>query len=145
MRSFLLKEKIPVTKWGLIRDGTMYKGEVPEGYNLAIVPGPEYIILGVDRHGDKDGFKYIPPYILEELEETFNYKTKNNGKHYWLKYTGDKVLGNKTSGFHSDLRTEKGYVAYWHTEPIEECLHRIRKTSPQLNEWLEGLFSYKVK
>ena len=145
MRSFLLREKTPVARWGLLPNGTMYQGILPDGYNLAIVPGPEYVVLDVDRHGDKDGFKYIPSYVLKELEETFNYKTKNNCKHYWLKYTGDKALGNKTSGLHSDLRTEKGYVAYWGTEPIEECLHRIRRSSPQLNEWLEGLFCYKVK
>lgn len=145
MRSFLLKEKTPICRWGILPDGVMYKGKVPEGYNLAIVPGPEYIILDVDRHKGKDGFKHIPPNILEELEETFNYVTKNNGKHYWLKYTGNKVLGNKTSGFSSDLRTDKGYVAYWHTEPIEECLHLIKKTSPQMNEYLEELFSYKLK
>lgn len=145
MKSFLLREKIPITKWGLIPDGVMYKGDIPEGYNLAIVPGPEYIILDVDRHNGKDGFKHIPFEILQELEETFNYTTKNNGKHYWLKYTGNKKLGNKTSGKSSDLRTEKGYVAYWHNEPIEQCLHRIRRTSPQLNEWLEGLFCYTVK
>lgn len=145
MRSFLLREKTPVAKWGLLPNGTMYQGVLPDGYNLAIVPGPEYIILDVDRHGDKDGFKHIPSYILEELEETFNYRTKNNGKHYWLKYTGEMILGNKTSGFHSDLRTDKGYVVYWHTEPIEDCLCRIRRTSPELNKWLESLFCYKIK
>jgi len=157
-----LKEKIPICKWGILPDGIMYKGKVPPGYNLAIVPGPEYIILDVDRHKDKDGFKYIPDYpkavkfvfkifrikklsILDELEQTFNYKTKNNGKHYWLKYTGNKVLGNKTSGFSSDLRTDKGYVAYWYDKPIEECLHLIKETSPKMNEYLERLFSYKNK
>ena len=162
MRSFLLLEKQPIAKWGLLPNGVMYKGEVPPGYNLAIVPGPEYIILDVDRHKGKDGFKYIPDYpkivkfifkilrikklsIFDELEQTFNYKTKNNGKHYWLIYTGNKILGNKTSGFHSDLRTHKGYVAYWHTVPIEECTHLIKETSPQMNEYLESLFSYKKK
>lgn len=144
MRSFLLKEKIPICKWGLIKDGTMYQGAVPSGYNLAIVPGPEYIIVDVDRHGHKDGFKHIPTNILKELEKTFNYTTKNNGKHYWLKYSGNSNLGNKTSGKSSDLRTDKGYVAYWHNEPIENCLHRIKETSPQLNNWLEESFSYKV-
>lgn len=144
MRSFLLKEKIPICKWGLVKDGTMYKGAIPDGYNLAIVPGPEYIIVDVDRHESKDGFKHIPTNILKELEETFNYTTKNNGKHYWLKYTGNRVLGNKTSGKSSDLRTDKGYVAYWHNEPIENCLHRIKNTSEQLNNWLEESFSYKI-
>ena len=144
MRSFLLKEKIPICKWGLVKDGTMYKGAIPDGYNLAIVPGPEYIIVDVDRHGQKDGFKHIPPNILKELEKTFNYTTKNNGKHYWLKYSGNRPLGNKTSGKSSDLRTDKGYVAYWHNEPIENCLHRIKNTSEQLNNWLEESFSYKI-
>ena len=147
MRSFLLKNKSPIVKWGLIPDGVMYQGKIPEGYNLAISPTPGIIIVDVDVdiEKNKNGFENIPHNLLKELETTFNYSTKRGGKHYWLKYTGTKHLGNKTSNKSIDLRTEKGYVVYWHTEPIENCLGRIKETSEQLNEWVEGLFCYKVK
>ena len=142
MKSFLLREKIPIAKWGLLPNGTMYQGKVPEGYNLAVVPGPEYVVLDVDVRKDKNGFDFIPEDIFEELEKTFYYSTKNKGKHYWLKYTGNKILGNKTSNKGSDLRTEKGYVAYWHNIPIEQCTHLIKETSDKMNYYLESLFSY---
>jgi hypothetical protein len=33
---------------GLIPDGVMYQGKIPEGYNLAISPTPGIIIVDVD-------------------------------------------------------------------------------------------------
>lgn len=145
MRTFLLKDKVPITKWGLIPDGIMYQGEVPDGYNLAISPSPGYIIIDVDNHdGKKNGFDIIPPHIMDEMKSSFHYNSKNNGMHCWFRYTGNKKLGNKTCGKGIDLRTEKGYVAYWHNESIEKCLHRIKDTSKEMNNWLEGLFCYKA-
>ena len=145
MRSFLLKNKTPIIKWGYIPDGIMYKGKVPDGYNLAISPSPGYIIVDIDNHGDKNGFDIIPFEILKELTNTLHYKTKNDGMHCWFKYTGVKSLGNKSSGKGIDLRTHKGYVVWWNDKPIEECLNEIKESSLELNEWLEGLFCYKDK
>lgn len=145
MRSFLVKNKQPLTKWGLLPDGIMYKGKVPSGYNLAIVPGPEYIIVDVDRHGDVNGFDTIPEDIFEELEQTFHYPTKNNGVHYWLKYSGNHKLGNKTSGKGQDLRTNVGYVVWYPKTTIYDHIHEIKTTSPTLNKWLEEMFGYIKK
>jgi hypothetical protein len=146
MRTFLLKEKIPVCKWGLIPDGTLYKGKIPEGYNLAISPSPGYLIIDIDNHeGKKNGFDIIPSYIMQELLGTLHYNSKNNGMHCHIKYTGNKKLGNKTCGKGIDLRTEKGYVVWWHTKSIEDCLDEIKESSLQLNEWLEGLFCFVNK
>jgi hypothetical protein len=145
MRSFLVKNKQPLTKWGLLPDGIMYKGAIPSGYNLAIVPGPEYIIVDVDRHGDINGFATISMEILAELTNTFNYPTKNNGKHYWLKYSGTQKLGNKTSGKGQDLRTNVGYVVWYPETTIYDHIHEIKTTSPTLNLWLEEMFGYVNK
>lgn len=148
MKSFLLKKNTPIIKWSLLKDNTFYEGIIPEGYDLAVCPG-EYIVVDVDRHGDKDGFNSIPSYIYFEIRETFSYSTKNNGRHYWFKYTGSKTLMNKASGLGIDLRIgEKegnagGYVK-WHprdTIDIRDKVSKINKTSLEMNKWLEKLFS----
>lgn len=145
MRSFLVKNKQPLVKWGMIPDGIMYKGIIPDNFDLAIVPGPEYIIIDVDRHGDKDGFDSIPNDILTELEKSFNYDTKNNGKHYFLKYTGNVNLPNKGSGTGMDLRTEKGYVVFYPRDDFKKHEYKIKKTSKELNSWIENTFYYVKK
>ena len=146
MRTFLLREKRPIICWGSIPEGIMYKGKVPEGYNLGISPSPGYLIIDIDNHeGKKNGFDIIPLEITQELLSTLHYKTKNNGMHVWIKYTGNKKLGNKTCGKGIDLRTNKGYVVWWHNKPIEDCLEEIKESSPKLNKFLEELFCYKVK
>lgn len=142
MRSFLVKGKKPIVKWGSIPKGIMYKGAIPEGYGLAISPDDNYIIIDVDRHGDKDGFDNIPGFILEELSKTLFYPTKNNGAHYWLEYTGDKILPNKTSNLGIDLRTNKGYVVWYPDYKLEDCLDKISKSSDNLNKWIEEIFNY---
>ena len=76
MRTFLVKDKRPVSKWALLPDETYYKGEVPAGYDLAVSPTPGYIIVDVDRHGSKDGFDHIPWGITDELNATLNYSTR---------------------------------------------------------------------
>ena len=158
MRSFLLKEKIPICKWGLIKDGTLYEGQIPEGYDLAVNPHQPYIIVDVDRHGKKNGFLNIPAHLKAELAATLNYPTKNNGAHYWFYYTGDKILGNKSSNLGIDLRignkkfnekewTHGGYVK-WHprnTMKIEDVLWQATQTSREMNTWLESLFCYQSK
>lgn len=145
MRTFLCRadSKRPLMHWTMLREDSYFEGPVPEGYRLCASPSKGYVILDVDRHGDKDGFENIPIKIIDELEETFHYPTKNNGVHYWLKYTGIKPLGNKTSGQGFDLRTEKGYVCYYRNDDIRDNLHLIKETSPELNKWLETWFSYK--
>jgi len=141
MKSFLLKEKTPIVKWSLVPDNIFFEGKVPDGYQLAICPSENYIILDIDRHGEIDGFDNIPFCIEVELEKTLNYSTKNNGKHYWLKYTGDKFLRNKASGLGFDLRTNRGYVVWYLEGDVRSHLYEIKETSNKLNEFLELHFS----
>ena len=142
MKSFLLRKKKPTIKWGMLPDGVMFKGQVPEGFQLAICPTPGYIIVDIDRHGEISGFDNVPLAIMDELSKTLNYPTKNNGKHYWLRYTGTAELSNKASGLGVDLRTHKGYVVWYPEESIEERFDEIIDTSPILNAWLKHTFSY---
>lgn len=140
MRSFLLKDKIPILKWGMVPDETYFEGTIPKGYSLAISPHDPYVILDVDKHGEIDGFDNIPTHIKILLEKHFVYNTKNNGKHYWFKYTGTKKLMNKASGLGIDLRTNKGYVVWYKDKDIRNYKHEIKKTSFEMNNWLEHLF-----
>lgn len=145
MKSFLVKNKIPIVRWSKIPDNTYFEGNVPESYSLAISPSKGYVILDVDKHGDISGDDNIPPDIKLELQKTLNYPTKGNGMHYWLKYTGDKELTNKPSGLGIDLRTEKGYVVWYKKEDIRDCSNLIRESSPNLNKWLQDLFHNKIE
>jgi len=144
MKSFLLRGKKPIIKWGMLSDETYFEGQTPEGFSLAVVPSEGYIVVDVDRHGDIDGFDSIPTELKEEFIFTYHYPTKNNGAHYWFKYTGNKPLGNKASGVGIDLRTHKGYVVWYPEEDIRNVVksRRIKETSEKLNRWLEELFSY---
>lgn len=145
MKSFLLVGKKPLIKWGSLPDETYFEGTVPEGYSLAVSPWGDkgYVVVDVDRHGEIDGFDNIPKKIQIELNKSLSYPTKNNGRHYWVRYTGSRPLGNKTSGLGIDLRTNKGYVVWNHPKDVRECLHLINDSSKLLNDWLEKLFSYK--
>jgi len=143
MKSFLLRGKKPIIKWGMLPDETYFKGQLPEGYSLAISPSEGYIIIDIDKHNDKNGFDNIPKNLLSELTNTLNYCTKNNGRHFWFKYSGKKSLANKASGLGIDLRTNKGYVVWYPKQDIKECLIEIKNTSKELNKWIETLFSYK--
>lgn len=144
MRSFLISKKHgkPILKWGMLKNGQFFNQEwgIPENHILAISPSDPYVILDVDRHGNIDGFKSINKTLLKELEKTFNYDTPSNGKHYWLKYTGDKKLMNKASGTGNDLRNKNGFVKFYKPGDIRDYIHLIKETSPELNEWLELLF-----
>ena len=148
MKSFLLKNNIPIVKWGLIPDNTFFQGTVPDGYDLAVCPSGSYVILDVDVKGGKNGYEHIPFNVRVELSNTFWYKTKSGGAHYWLDYTGDKVLLNKSTPLGLDLRIGKnektgnngGYVKYRYNKDIRECTHFIKKTDKELNEFLEKLF-----
>lgn len=142
MKSFLCKNKKPTIKWGMLPDNIFYEGTVPNGYDLAISPSKGYVILDVDRHGKVDGFTNIPLIIRFILLFTFNYKTKNNGKHYWLKYTGSMELANKASNLGIDLRTDKGYVIYYRNDDMRNNMHSIIKSPKIVNRWLEKLFGY---
>jgi len=140
MKTFLLKDKKPIVKWGMVPDETYFEGNIPEGYGLAVCPNPPYVILDIDRHGDIDGFTNIPEHLMDELREHFRYDTKNMGKHIWLKYTGTEHLMNKTSGLGIDLRTSNGYVKWYLDADIRKYIKDIKPTSKKLNEWLESLF-----
>jgi hypothetical protein len=144
MKTFLLKDKKPIVKWGMIPDETYFEGNVPIGYGLAVNPSKEYIILDVDRHNNIDGFTNIPLNILAELEDTLNYNTKNNGKHYWIKFTGNKELINRTSGLGLDLRTNNGYVKWYLKEDIRDCISSIKPSSKKLNKFIEKHFSNDI-
>lgn len=144
MKSFLVKDKKPIIKWGSLPDNTFFKGNIPEGYKLAVSPSGNYIVIDVDNH-NANGFDNIPSDILEELEKTFNYNTKNNGKHYWLEYTGILTLPNKSSGLDIDLRTSKGYAVWYSAQNVEDMIPLMNKTSPNLNYWIENMFYYVVR
>lgn len=151
MRSFLLKNNRPINSWGMLEEGTLFRGDIPEGFDLAVNPHYPYIIVDVDRHGKIDGFDSIPKHLKQELDNTLNYPTKHNGKHYWFYYTGDVNLPNKASGVGIDLRVwsskknNGGYVK-WHprnTMKIEDVLYKAQPSSNNMNNWLDSLFSYK--
>lgn len=148
MKSFLLNsENKPIVKWGSLPNNTFFEGVVPNGYSLAISPSENYVILDVDVKGNKNGFKHIPQEILNELLLTFFYTTKSGGAHYWIKYTGDKTLINKSTELGLDLRigakgsNSGGYVKYHNTTDIRQCIHLIENSSQKMNEFLENLFS----
>jgi len=145
MKSFLVKGKKPIIKWGMLPDGIFYEGAVPEGYSLAVVPSEGTVIIDVDRHGKIDGFENIPKHLELELSQTFNYPTKNDGRHYWFRYTGDKPLANKASNQGIDLRTHKGYVVYYPKDDVRNNMENVLDSSSELNLWLEKLFSYGTK
>ena len=147
MKSFLLnKTGTPVVRWSLVPDGIFYEGEVPKNYYLAVSPG-KYIVLDVDEKNGKSGHSNIPIIIFEELLKKFNYHTKSSGAHYWLAYTGSKILMNTSTRYGLDLRIgEKpgnagGFVKYHHNVDIRQCEHLIKPTSKKLNKWLENLFT----
>jgi hypothetical protein len=149
MKTFLLnKENKPNIPWGNLSDETYFIGEVPEGWSLAISPGnSNIIIVDVDNKNGKNGFLNIPDKQFLELEKTFNYYTKSGGKHYFLRYSGDKILMNTSTKLGLDLRIGSkannagGYVKYHHNQPIEHCVHLIKESSEELNKWLESLFT----
>lgn len=145
MKSFLIKNKKPICKWGNLPDETYFKGKVPEGYSLAICPSQGDIIVDVDIKEHVNGLLNIPTYILEELENTLHYTTKSGGKHFWLHYTGNKELINRSTELGLDLRTHKGYVVWYHYQTIQNVYDQIKNTSEEVNDWLEKLFTHKEK
>ena len=162
MKSFLIKDKTdtskayPIIKWGMLPDDIFFEGKIPEGHSLAVCPHQPYIIVDIDRHeGSVNGFNNIPEHLKAEIEQTFWYATKNNGKHCWFYYTGNKTLMNKASKYGIDLRigatydtkgnsiNNGGYVK-WHPRDsmdIRTKIFEINGTSKEMNIWLEKLFS----
>lgn len=126
----------------MLPDETYFEGQTPEGFSLAVVPSEGYIVVDVDRHGNLDGFDFIPQQLIKELDHTLFYQTKNNGMHFWFKYTGSKPLGNKASGLGIDLRTHRGYVVWYPEEDVRSVMNQVNNTSEEMNKWLEKLFSY---
>ena len=143
MKTFLLKDKKPLCKWGSLKDESYFSGTIPKDYDLAINPSKNIIVIDIDVDIEKNvnGFNNISEDILKELEETFNYSTKRGGKHYWLYYTGKEYLVNRSTEYNIDLRTNKGYARYNYHIDIRECLHLIKNTSHNINIWIENLFS----
>jgi hypothetical protein len=146
MKSFLLHKHTPIIKWGMLENETYFEGPIPEGYDLAVCPSENIVILDVDVKNGKNGFEFIPEEDLKELNYTFHYNTKSGGAHYWIKYTGNKILMNTSTKYGLDLRigakpgNAGGYVKYHHNVDIRECKHLIKKSSKELNKWLESLF-----
>lgn len=130
----------------MLPDETYFEGVVPEGYDLAVCPSGNIVILDVDVKNGKNGFEYIPYTIKEELRKSFYYDTKSGGRHYWIEYTGDKALLNTSTKYGLDLRigakkgNAGGYVKYHHNIDIRQCVTLIKPSSKELNEWLEKLF-----
>jgi hypothetical protein len=146
MKTFLLKDNKPIIKWGMLPDETYFEGTVPEGYALAVCPSDNIVILDVDVKNNKNGFNHIPEEDLKELNYTFHYNTKSGGAHYFIEYTGNKQLMNTSTKYGLDLRigakesNAGGYVKYHHNVDIRNCKHLIKKSSLQLNTFLESLF-----
>lgn len=151
MKSFLLNsQNTPIIRWSLLENGIFYQGEIPKGFGLAICPTNErQVILDVDVKNGKNGFNYIPSVVLAELELTFNYSTKSGGHHYFLNYSGSKLLMNTSTSKGLDLRigankktkNAGGYCKYNGNIPVEQIEPLIKKTSPRMNLFLEKLFT----
>lgn len=146
MKTFLSKNKIPVCKWSSLPQETYFYGEIPKEYKLCVNPHSPYCIIDIDynKENNKNGFNNIPKHLKKELNTHFNYDTPSGGKHIWIKYSGNKILRNATSKYYIDLRTEKGYVCWYHNRDIRDCIHLIKNSSENLNKWLEELFSNKI-
>jgi hypothetical protein len=150
VKSFLLRNGSPTCKWGSIPSGYYFEGEIPEGYNLAVSPTDEYIVVDVDCKNGKNGFDNILMDILVELNESYHYNTKSGGAHYWLKYSGTGLLKNTSTKYGIDLRIGAkdgncgGYVKFWPAlkgDDIRNHIEEIKESSLIMNEWLEKLFS----
>ena len=144
MRTFLLKNNKPTILWGQTPKYKRFKGLPPKGYDLAVSMDDNYVILDVDVKNDKNGFDHIPKEVLEQLKNTFNYKTKNNGAHFWIEYKGNKYLMNRATKFGLDLRTSKGYVKY----PIEDDPYSHLSevySHPVIDNFLESLYTDDIK
>ena len=126
-------------------DNTFYEGNIPTGFKLAVSPSKGTVIIDVDKHGKINGFHNIPKHLMFELKSTLNYPTKNEGRHFWFKYSGDGVLANKASNQGIDLRTDRGYVVYYPDNDIRDQMHLVKNSSKELNIWLEELFGYVNK
>lgn len=146
MKSFLLKNNKPIVKWSLVPNETYFEGEIPEGYALAVCPSDNIVILDIDNKNGKNGYNFIPEHIKHELRKSFYYDTKSGGRHVWIEYTGKEILLNTSTKYGLDLRigakpgNAGGYVKYNHNVDIRQCKHLIKKSSKELNEWLESLF-----
>ncbi len=139
MKSFLLRNGSPTIKFSLLSNNIFFEGDIPDGFDLAVAPSDNYIVIDVDVKNGKDGFNHIPIDIKLELWETFNYKTKSGGAHFWIKYLGGKTLMNTSTKYGLDLRigakgsNAGGYVKYHHNIDIRECVHLIKDSSNELN------------
>ena len=148
MKSFLLKLNKPTVLWSLVPDNCYYIGNLPgEDYSLAISPGnSNIIIVDCDVKNNKDGYKFIPPNILNELKESFWYHTKSGGAHFFVKYSGNKILKNCSTKYGLDCRRGSvlgnagGYVKYNGITPVNEIESLIKESSEELNKFLESLF-----
>ena len=152
MKSFLLRSGIPTIKFSMLPDNVFFEGNLPgKEYALAVCPTDErMIVVDIDcKEGKTNGYNNVPENIFNELLQSFHYKTKSGGMHIFLNYTGSKMLMNKSTKSAIDLRigankktgNAGGYVKYAHTEDIRKCVHLIKSSSLNMNEWLEKLFS----
>lgn len=130
--------------WGEIPKGKRFIGLPPKGYDLAVSMEDNYVILDVDVKNEKNGFEYIPDEVLDELYNTYNYKTKSGGSHFWVKYSGNKNLMNRATKFGLDLRTSKGYVKYPIKDDPYSHISDI-KSSKVVDLFLEKLYADDVR
>jgi hypothetical protein len=137
-------------KWGAIPPNYYFEGKVPKGYDLAVSPTDNYIVVDVDCKNGKNGFDNMSKGIRMLLDKTYKYNTSSGGAHYWLLYTGNKILKNTSTKYGIDLRIGAkngncgGYVKYHPAsqgDDIRNHIDEIKKTSSVLNRWLEELFS----
>jgi len=153
VKSFLLNAKTntPIIPWSLVPQGIFFEGTIPENHFLAVSPTSEkMVIVDIDcKPGKVSGYDNIPLHIMDELENTFHYKTKSGGMHSILHYTGDKLLRNGTSNVSIDLRigpnkatgNNGGYVRWYSEIHPRDCEHLIEESSREMNDFLEKLFS----
>jgi hypothetical protein len=152
MKSFLLKNNLPVIKFSMLPDNIFYEGVLPgEEYSLAVCPTNEkMVIVDVDcKPGKVNGYTNIPENIFSEFKKSFHYHTKSGGMHIFLNYTGQKVLKNCATKFGIDLRIGRnketgnagGYVKWNSNLHPKDCIPFIKETSEEENKFLENLFS----
>lgn len=148
MKTFLLnKDNKPIIPWGSLEDEVYFIGEIPENYSLALSPGnSNIVIIDVDVKNNKNGYEHIPFNILHELKHSYWYITKSGGAHFFINYTGNKILMNTSTKYGLDLRIGSkpgnagGYVRYQGTTDVKEIKPLIKESSAELNQFLESLF-----
>ncbi len=107
--------KIPIAGSSGVHDATDEPNELKRmfasapGANLAAVPGPNYVVIDIDKKGDVDGFPAWNQ-LLPKVPKTLRARTPSGGEHYWFRCPAP--LGNTASALAEgiDTRGTNGYV-----------------------------------